>query len=580
MLTALEIENFKGIGARQRIDFAPLTLLFGANSAGKSSILQALVYLHELIERGSADVDRTELGGQVLELGGFARLVHQHDTARRIVLRAEFATPGGLERFGRDLTDFPFPDLDDEVESAWLELTVEHRTTTAFRGPIVSQVRIGVNSDAEPLVWLEVGTTMREGEPLHARVNLGHPLLATETRELTDGYISEADSTRSSATSRQAPAEVTEAWEQIAIPEAELHRQMQATGDGYGEGSAGVGLNDGNGFGDGRSLPVFALARTRASALPAPGEPLRVVAAGDIEGDKEELVSLRRKPPSDEIRQQAEALEASIVLRERAIRDVRTFLEMIVLGTTSQLAGFLNDAQYIGPLRTIPPRGFLYERSGRITSWADGLAAWDLLLADRLTLVERTNDWLRKLNVGCKVVVQQLFEGNADAEDVAVGHVDKTVRRLLLDTGAGSFVLPSEVGAGISQLIPVVVAAIEGRGGLSLVEQPEIHVHPAVQVGLGDLLLDAASREGQRRIILVETHSEHLLLRVMRRMRETHEGTVPEDIRPVQPEDVSLVLVEKDGSRSISRKMPLNERGELVKAWPGGFFEEGLREVL
>jgi predicted ATPase len=131
MLTSLEIENFKGIGARQRIDFAPLTLLFGANSAGKSSILQALVYLHELIERGSADVDRTELGGHVLELGGFARLVHQHDVARGIVLRAEFATPGGLERFGRDLTDFPFPDLDDEVESAWLELTIEHRTTTA-----------------------------------------------------------------------------------------------------------------------------------------------------------------------------------------------------------------------------------------------------------------------------------------------------------------------------------------------------------------------------------------------------------------------------------------------------------------
>lgn len=160
MLTSLEIENFKGIAARQRIDFAPLTLLFGANSAGKSSILQALVYLHELIERGSADVDRTELGGHVLELGGFARLVHQHDTARRIMLRAEFATPGG---FGRDLTDFPFPDLDDEVESAWLELTIEHRTTTAFRGPIVSRVRIGVNGDSEPLVWLEVGATMREG---------------------------------------------------------------------------------------------------------------------------------------------------------------------------------------------------------------------------------------------------------------------------------------------------------------------------------------------------------------------------------------------------------------------------------
>lgn len=581
MLTSLEIENFKGIAARQRIDFAPLTLLFVANSAGKSTILQALLYLHELIERGSADVDRTELGGSVLELGGFARLIHQHDSERAIVLRAEFATPGGLERFGRDLTEFPFPDLDDEVESAWLELTIQFRTTPVFRGPLVERAVFGVNGDAEPLVWIEVGTTLREGEPLHARVNLGHPLLASETRELRGALAVEADGTQRPITAPHAPADVTEAWEQIAIPEEVLHRALEAEGEGYGGGAeAGAGLGDGSGFGDGRSLPVFALARSRLSALPAPGEPLRVIPFDDVEDDRAELADLSRLPASEENKAKSEQLKASIEAREKATTQVRTFLEMVVLGTTSQLASFLRDAQYIGPLRTIPPRGFLYERAGRITSWADGLAAWDLLLADRLTLVERTNAWLRRLGAGCQVVVQQLFDGSADAEELSGGHVDKTVRRLLLDTGAGSFVLPSEVGAGISQLIPVVVATIEGRGGLTLVEQPEVHVHPAVQVGLGDLVMEAARREGQRRMILVETHSEHLLLRVMRRMRETHERTVPEGVRPVSPADVSVVLVEKDGARSITRMMPLNERGELVKAWPGGFFEEGLREVL
>jgi hypothetical protein len=576
MLTSLEIENFKGIAARQRIEFAPLTLLFGANSAGKSTILQALVSLHELVERGVADVDRTELGGTVLELGGFARLVHNHDTRRAITLRAEFTTPAALVRFGRDLTDFRFPDLDDEVESAWVELTIGFRATANFRGPIVERAVFGVNGDPEPLVWLEVGATLREGEPLRARVNLGHPLLATETSELPDAIASDDDGTSRRLSAKHAPSEITEAWEQIAIPE-----RVRRESDAYAGGSgAGAGLGDGSGFEDGRSLPVFAVARERVSALPVPSEPLRVVASGDIEGDKEELVALGREPASDERTKHIEALAASIERRERATREVRTFLEMIVLGTTSQLASFLRDAQYIGPLRTIPPRGFLYERAGRITSWADGLAAWDLLLADRLTLIERTNAWLRKLGAGCQVVVQQLFHGRADAEELSDGHVDKTVRRLLLDTGAGSLVLPSEVGAGISQLIPVIVAAIEGRGALTLVEQPEIHVHPAVQVGLGDLLLEGARRDGHRRIAIVETHSEHLLLRVMRRMRETQDGTLPEGTQPVAPADVSVLLVEKDGGRTIARKMPLNERGELVKAWPGGFFEEGLREVL
>ena len=47
MIQFLELENFKGIAARQQIDVAPLTLLFGPNSAGKSSVLQALLYLHD-----------------------------------------------------------------------------------------------------------------------------------------------------------------------------------------------------------------------------------------------------------------------------------------------------------------------------------------------------------------------------------------------------------------------------------------------------------------------------------------------------------------------------------------------------
>jgi hypothetical protein len=528
MLIALELENFKGIAARQRVEFAPITLLFGANSAGKSTILQALLYLHELLERGTADIDRTELGGSVLELGGFERLVHRHDTSRAIVLRVELATPGGLERFGRDLADFPFPDLDDEVETAWLELTIRFRSTATFRGALVERAVIGVGGESEPLVWLETGASLREGEPLQARVNLGHPLIA------------------------ESAGNITEAWEQIAIPEDVLHRALEAEGAGDGGGSGdGAGLMDGSGFGDGRSLPVFAVSRARLSALPPANEPLRVIPFGDDSPEK-----------------------------TAAAAQVRTFLEMVVLGTTAQLVAFLRDGAYIGPLRTVPPRGFLYERVGRITSWADGLAAWDLLLADRVNLVERTNLWLRRLGAGCQVVVQQLFDRGAEAEELSEGHVDKTVRRLLLDTGAGSLVLPSEVGAGVSQVIPVIVAALEGRGGLSLVEQPEIHVHPAVQVGLGDLFIDAVSRDGGRRTLLVETHSEHLILRLLRRIRQTTENELEENAPSFSEDKLSVLYVESlpDGVRV--RRLRVDERGEFKDRWPKGFFAERMEELL
>ena len=260
-------------------------------------------------------------------------------------------------------------------------------------------------------------------------------------------------------------------------------------------------------------------------------------------------------------------------------QEVRNFLELVVLGTTAQLASYLHDAQYIGPLRTIPPRGFLYDRAGRITSWADGLAAWDLLLADRPTLVERTNAWLRKLGAGCQVAVQQLFDGTADAEELSDGHVDRTVRRLLLDTGAGSLVLPSEVGAGISQLIPVVVAALEGRSGLTLVEQPEIHIHPALQVGLGDLFIDAITRES-RRTLIIETHSEHLILRLLRRIRQTTEGTLDAHAPAFSEDKLSVIYVDASQSGVQIRRLRVDADGEFVDRWPKGFFAERMPELL
>lgn len=63
-LTSITIENFKGIGAPVTIPLRPITLLFGANSAGKSTVIQALQYAWEVLENRNADVHRTGLGDE------------------------------------------------------------------------------------------------------------------------------------------------------------------------------------------------------------------------------------------------------------------------------------------------------------------------------------------------------------------------------------------------------------------------------------------------------------------------------------------------------------------------------------
>lgn len=89
ILTALHIANFKAFAASQRVPLRPITLVFGANSAGKSSILHALALAHHAVETGELDVQRTQIGGESIDLGGFRQYVHRRERERQVELAFE-----------------------------------------------------------------------------------------------------------------------------------------------------------------------------------------------------------------------------------------------------------------------------------------------------------------------------------------------------------------------------------------------------------------------------------------------------------------------------------------------------------
>jgi hypothetical protein len=64
----------------------------------------------------------------------------------------------------------------------------------------------------------------------------------------------------------------------------------------------------------------------------------------------------------------------------------------------------------------------------------------------------------------------------------------------------------------------------------------------------------------------------------MRRMRETINGELPKGVPPITPKDVCVLFVQPKGTSSAVRHLELDEEGQLLDAWPGGFFEEGYRE--
>jgi predicted ATPase len=122
MIKAITIENFKGISEPVRLELRPITLLFGQNSAGKSSLLHALIYAREVFERHNLDADMTLSAGDSLDLGGFLRFVHNHDHTKDITLRLEV-----------DLSSLDLP-LDSRTWSCSADGLIERRSQSRSVG--------------------------------------------------------------------------------------------------------------------------------------------------------------------------------------------------------------------------------------------------------------------------------------------------------------------------------------------------------------------------------------------------------------------------------------------------------------
>jgi predicted ATPase len=93
------------------------------------------------------------------------------------------------------------------------------------------------------------------------------------------------------------------------------------------------------------------------------------------------------------------------------------------------------------------------------------------------------------------------------------------------------------------------------------------------------LLIDAIARDGGRRAFLVETHSEHLILRLLRRIREATDKELPEGVSAITADQLSVLYVESHPDGVHVRRLQVDERGEFRDTWPKGFFDERFAEI-
>lgn len=227
-------------------------------------------------------------------------------------------------------------------------------------------------------------------------------------------------------------------------------------------------------------------------------------------------------------------------------------------------SNFFGGVKQIRPLRGPIPR---YHILGRIQSTGMGAEGEALLrtLRSRVPvqrhsypLIDALNDWMaNRLGMVKKVSLDMI-----DKEGGAVAS-------LVADEKKGvDGVNMANMGEGLSQILPVLSKVLGADyDDCVIVQQPEIHLHPALQAELGDLFIENLVG-GNVHQIIVETHSEHLLLRLRRRVAE----------KKLTPDMVAVLYVERVGDWSQIRRLNLGADGHF-DFWPEGFFEQDVEEA-
>jgi predicted ATPase len=239
---------------------------------------------------------------------------------------------------------------------------------------------------------------------------------------------------------------------------------------------------------------------------------------------------------------------------KRISKNFSTLLQAVAYNF-SLVKAIVGDLSYIGPIRENPHRVYEVSNEANNTVGQRGENTPNLLKRHHKKIQKEINEWIRKFGFGDSLEFKELY-GNLYS--IRFREKDSQMYTSIANAGFGA-----------SQILPLIVQSIVSpKESLTIAEQPEIHLNPRLQCVLAELFVQMTKRD-QR--IIIETHSEHLILRLRRLIAQ----------KEISSNDVALYFVEKKNGASVIREIKIEENGHIKKdEWPEGFFEETLRESL
>ncbi len=547
MINALHLGNFKAFAETQAIPVKPITLIFGANSAGKSSIIHSLALLHEALHTGELDISRTKVGGSSIDLGGFRQYIHRRQAHRRL----DFRLTLNASKFQGRLRELlgPVAEITTCVNIG-MPLDDQDQPKPGATPHVVSYE---LESDGETLLRM---SRRPAGHYALDHLSYRHPVMLKIITALLEGFTT---------TGKVSLGDI----ESLKKPIKEIISDLRASMGAFFP----KGLKD------------------------------------HSKKDEPETRQLSLFPVSKGYRNEDLAKALRFFLP-------RT-LDELIRELSALIESEIDRMQYLGPLRSYPPRHIAFAENEDHNWLAGGGYAWDVVRRDS-EVRSKVNSWLgdkEKLSTPYELSIKNLLTVDdleadydqiiAELEDnVATENEDgyggdlfgylftdvmKKIKNqeenlssiqelMLIDRRTDTQVSHRDVGIGISQVMPILVSAYASKNEIIAIEQPEIHLHPKLQAELGDLFISSALN-GNGNTFILETHSEHLILRILRRIRETtrqQDNGMPK----ISPDDIALLYIDGTSKGSTVQELRVDKRGRLIDQCPGGFFEEDFEELF